>query len=202
MNAKKVDKFIVQNVEFHLAEQENQANKSRTAARDFKIGDLVWLNSRNIKSLRPCRKLEFKKAGPFKIINTVGKYAYKLELPNSVKIHPVFHVSLLSPSATDPLPGQISGPPPPLETESEDAEYEIEKIIGSQWLNNEIHYLVRWKGYGPSDDLYIPASQAAGFEELVEEFHNINPFEPKAGDSPPRKTKKMPRRSSASLERG
>ena len=115
-------------------------------------------------------------------------------------------MSLLSPVAIDPLPGQVSGPPPPLETESDNPEYEIEKIIGSHWDNNEIHYLVRWKGYGPDDDWSIPASQATGFKQLVKEYHEMNPFDPKPGDTPPckeiKQLKKKPRRSSARLRGG
>ena len=39
INAKRIDQFIIQNIKLHSAEQEEQANKRRTAARDFKIGD-------------------------------------------------------------------------------------------------------------------------------------------------------------------
>ena len=34
----------------------------------------------------------------------------KLELPESMKVHSVFHVTLLSHVATDPLPGQRQEP--------------------------------------------------------------------------------------------
>ncbi|KAI0991843.1 hypothetical protein K3495_g16344 [Podosphaera aphanis] len=67
-NAKKVEKFIVENIQLHSAEHEEQANKNRVAARNFKTGDFVWLNYKNIKTLRPSRKLDFKKGGPFRII--------------------------------------------------------------------------------------------------------------------------------------
>lgn len=199
-NAGKINQFLVDNIRYNSAEQEIQANKRRNAARDFSVGDFVWLNFNNIKSLRPCRKLEFKKGGPFKVIKKVGNYALKLKLPNSVKIHPVFHTSLLSPVNSDPLPGQVSGPQPSIVTESEEAEYEVEKVIGSQWIENELHYLVRWKGYGPEDDWNIPASQATGFKNLVKNFHEMNPFEPKPDDIPPRPIK--PRQSSARFKRG
>ncbi|KAI0993261.1 hypothetical protein K3495_g14923 [Podosphaera aphanis] len=157
-NAKKVEQFLIENIKYHSAEQEEQANKKRMAARNFKPGDFVWLNYQNFKTLRPCRKLDFKKRGPFKIIEAVGNYVFKLELPQSARIHPVFHVSLLSPVATDPLPGQTSGPLPALDAKDDDLEYEIEKIIGSHWQNGELYYLVRWKGYGPEDDWSIPVT--------------------------------------------
>ncbi|KAI0996911.1 hypothetical protein K3495_g11272 [Podosphaera aphanis] len=180
-NAKKIEKIL------------------RIASRNFKAGDLVWLNYKHIKTLRPSKKLDFKKGGPFKIIEPIGKYAFKLEIPSSAKIHPVFHVSLLSPVASDPLPGQDYGPPPLLEAENDDSEYEVEKVIGSYWENGQFFYLVRWKGYGPEDDWGIPASQTEGFKDLVNEFHELNPSEAKPSDPPPKhqKKNKKPRRSSA-----
>ncbi|KAI0992133.1 hypothetical protein K3495_g16053, partial [Podosphaera aphanis] len=205
-NAKKVEQFLIDNIKYHSAEQEEQANKKRTAARNFKPGDFVWLNYQNVKTLRPCRKLDFKKGGPFKILEAVGNYAFKLELPQSARIHPVFHVSLLSPVATDPLPGQTSGPPPVLDAKDDDPEYEIEKIIGSHWQNGELYYLVRWKGYGPEDDWSIPASQVEGFQDLVREYHEMNPSEPNqnvtAKKSRRISTKQTPCRSSARLRGG
>ena len=68
-----------------------------TRGPEFKAGDLVMLDRRNIQTKRPMNKLDHKKIGPFKVKKTVGKRAYQLELPPQMKIHPVFHVSLLEP---------------------------------------------------------------------------------------------------------
>lgn len=201
-NFQKIDKYLIENIELHAAEYETQANKSRTAARNFKPGDKVWLNLKNVKSLRPSRKLDYKNGGPFKIKKAVGNYAFELELPKSLKIHPVFHVSLLFPATCDPLPGQRSSISPPFKVESEYSNYEVERIIGSRWENGELNYLVRWKGYGPENDWLIPASKVKGLENLVHEFHSLNPSEPYPNQQLPKSKNFKPRRSSARFRRG
>ena len=60
----------------------------------YEIGDQVFLSSKNITTDRPSKKIEDKMLGPFSIIKKVGT-SYKLQLPQTIKIHNVFHLSLL-----------------------------------------------------------------------------------------------------------
>ena len=39
--------------------------------------------------------------GPFPVIKRVGKVTYKLQLPSTIKVHPVFHVGQLKPYSRD-----------------------------------------------------------------------------------------------------
>ena len=101
------------------ARYEETANRRRTLSRRFEVRQRVWLDTKNIKTLRPRKKLDWKNVGPFRITEVVGPYAYRLELPPSMRIHPVFNPSLLSLASDDPLPHQRSLPPPPIEVEGE-----------------------------------------------------------------------------------
>jgi len=62
---------------------------------EFEIGDMVLVKlqpcRQNCLALRKNQKLGLKYFGPFPIIQRVGQVAYKLLLPCSAKIHPVFH---------------------------------------------------------------------------------------------------------------
>ena len=73
----------------------------------FRPGNKIWLLTHYIRIIRPSRKINWKKVGRFKVKRRVGLYTYKLNLPSLIKIHPVFHISLLEPYYNNPLPGQI-----------------------------------------------------------------------------------------------
>ena len=75
-------------------------NRKAKQQPDFKVGDLVMLNAKNIQTKHPSKKLAPKLYSHFKILEQRGKLAYKLEISDRWKIHPVFHVSLLEPYQT------------------------------------------------------------------------------------------------------
>ena len=73
--------------------QEAAADKHRRDV-SFTEGEKVLLSVRNLK-LHGTRKLLPKWVGPFTITALVGKAAVRLNLPDSLPVHPVFHVSLV-----------------------------------------------------------------------------------------------------------
>ena len=69
----------------------------RREALDFKVGDKVWLEAKDITTDRPTKKLDDRRLGPYEILEKVGVSAYKLKLPETDKSHPVYNEALLTP---------------------------------------------------------------------------------------------------------
>lgn len=76
------------------------ADQNRRAL-EFREGDYVYLKLQPYrqKSLakHPYAKLAPRYYGPYQVLQRIGHVAYKLNLPPTSKVHPVFHVSLLKP---------------------------------------------------------------------------------------------------------
>jgi hypothetical protein len=125
----------------------------------FTIGDQVLLRTKNLKlKTTGSRKLLPKWIGPFPVIGKVGQVAYKLELPDVMLCHPVFHVSNLQPYRSN---GSVQPPPMPIEVEG-DLEYEVEQILlhrdSKMGSRSKREYLVKWLGFGPEHNSWEPAS--------------------------------------------
>ncbi|KAH0612978.1 uncharacterized protein H6S33_009358 [Morchella sextelata] len=156
--------------------QEESANRNRTPAPRYHLGDKVFLSTRHILTKRPSKKFDWKRIGPYNVKRIVNPYAYELELPRSMKIHPIFHVSLLSPDVNDPLPGQQQLPPPPVEIEGEE-EWEVEDILDSRKRRGRFEYLVRYMGYDEAS--WQPLSDLEHSPDIVKRFHERYPGKPK-----------------------
>src|SRR6266481_8926682 len=99
---------------------------------NFKVGDSVWLDSRNIKTKHPSKKLDHCFLGPFPVVEMVSSHAVQLGLPLALqRIHPVFHGSLLQLEQPSSTPNCIDDPPPPLEIDDSN-KYKVKWILDSK----------------------------------------------------------------------
>ena len=130
---------------FHIATaQEKHAffhDRNVIPGPTYNIGDKVWPSSKNIKTQRPTYKLDHKRLGPFKIIAKIGSRSYKLELPSTMRIHPVFHVNLLEPYKEDKIQDRQAKEIPPIVVDNQH-EWEVEQIIDSRIHRNQLQCLV------------------------------------------------------------
>lgn len=139
----------------------SQFNKHRRPVQ-FAVGQEVLLNAKNLSwPADVSKKLVPKYLGPFKIDAVLGPVNYRLQLPRTLPIHPVFHVSLLKewlpsdvqlfPAARDPL----SRPPPVV---PEDGQWLVDQLVAgpSRRGGGSIRwYKVRWHGYGREADEWV-----------------------------------------------
>ena len=159
---------------------EEQANKSRKPAPRYQAGDKVWLSARNLQTKRPSKKLDHKQIGPFQTEKQISPSAYELDLPASMKIHPVFHSSLLRLDPGDPLPGQIIEPQPPVVIDDEE-EWEVSKILDLRYHYRRLQYRVEWTGHAP-DTTWYDAANFDHAQETIAEFHRTFPEKPGVDD--------------------
>ena len=102
-------------------------------------------------------------------------------------IHPVFHVSLLTPHAHSELPDRHPPEPASLEVEGEE-EYEVEEVLDSRRYGRwkKLQYLVRWKGWGPEHNSWEAAEDLVHAPDAVRDFYDKFPNAPKARVTKPR----------------
>ncbi|SNX82233.1 uncharacterized protein MEPE_00939 [Melanopsichium pennsylvanicum] len=139
----------------------------------FRRGDLVLLRTKHLRSDRPSHKLSNPLAGPFKVDEVISDRAYRLLLPPSWKVHPVFHVQML-----EPYPDGVresSDAPQPTTLEDDYADFEVEGVLDSRRRAGHLQYKVSWVGYPPS---WVPAEDVDRAPDLVAAYHAANPTKP------------------------
>ena len=161
---KRMHEEMSRNITFQQLKTEPYANKKRKKEPQLKEGDKVYLLTKNLSTTRPSRKLDHVKVGPFFVRKKKSDVNFELDLPKEMRIHPVFHVSLLEPA--DPqTPVQTRGP-----KLSPENEYEVEAI--KDYDKKSQLYLVKWKGYDDDDNTWEPRSNLNNCDTRIREFEN------------------------------
>ncbi|QRW23106.1 Retrotransposable element Tf2 protein [Rhizoctonia solani] len=114
---------------------------------EYAIGEKVWLDAKNVEIRSNSNKLDPKRLGPFEVTKKISSHAYRLKLPESLKIHDVFYGGYW------------------------EEEYEVEQIIDSKRQRGKWFYLIKWKGYGPEDNSWEPEELLEHSQEEIQRFN-------------------------------
>lgn len=91
------------------------ANHHQSTAPQYKIGNMVWLDTWNLMTKKLCEKLKNYHASSYPVRQIVSTHVIKLELSKDIHIYLMFHVNLLEPAAIDsPYAEHIQSPSPPV----------------------------------------------------------------------------------------
>ena len=145
--------------------QERQRRYANQHRRELQLedGQLVWLNASNWHwADGGSNKLRARRLGPYKVKRAVSSVACELELPLGSRMHPVIHVSSLTPVAESTYFGRrLPEPPAPVRFPGGVEALCVEKLLkqrtAGRGRGKRLEYLVRWKGKGPEHDTWEPA---------------------------------------------
>ncbi|THH10143.1 hypothetical protein EW146_g8459, partial [Bondarzewia mesenterica] len=163
----------------HQLAAQVMARKGPKTGKKYQKGDKVWLEAKNLATTHPSAKLAPQRYGPFTVLDTPSPVNVRLKLPNGWNIHPVFHISLITPYIETTTHGpNFERPNPPDFIDNEEA-YEVESLLDSRMFHGNLQYLVRWKGYSPADDEWMfredLEEDMVDAQDTFEEFHRSHP---------------------------
>ena len=155
----------------------------RAVAPTFDMGDLVMLSCWNIKTTWPSDKFDYRKLGPFKVVNQVGNNAYQLELTEMLsRLHPVFNINLLEPyTPPSSFPNHLhqTGPVPEVVLEGGNI-LKLKDVLDVRKIGCQFDYLVEFLDKPISDWSWIPLTNIpSNYDEILEWFHHRHTAHPK-----------------------
>ena len=146
---------------------------------EFQVGDQVLLKQtpqiwKKVDSKTRHRSLIPKYDGPFEVLKRVGQVAYRLKLPDRLKLHPTFHVSFLKTYHGDLDTARVQRQQaPPLVIKEFDQQVEQildHRTMGASRKNRRTDYLVKCKGKEISEATWERDTTLWQFEKQVKEY--------------------------------
>ena len=124
------------------------------------------------------RKYGQQAVGPFRVLERIGRLAYRLDIPEDWKIHDVFTIAQLEPCpdpAEDPFKRPRPDKPGPILADRDDAppEWELDRILDKRVVPRgrgvSTEYLLRWQGWGSEWDRWTNVKDMNA-DELIAEY--------------------------------
>ncbi len=131
-----------------LTERLKEQKRKNTEFKSFWVEERVYLWTDNIQTKMKSKKLSNKSIESFKIVKDIKRLSYELDLFKKMWIHLIFHTFMLQ-HCNQIIPLQIT------ETSvKSDKEYEIKNILEKKMISEKAHYLIKWKEYDISENIW------------------------------------------------
>ena len=117
----------------------------------WEAGTQVWLEGTHIRTTHPKLKLGPRHYGPFQVKERISPLAYWLEIPETWKIHPVFHTSILI-QYHETEAYRRNYPRPAPEILNKEEHHKVEAVLDSRRQGRGTKYLIKWVGYSEADN--------------------------------------------------
>jgi len=106
--------------------------------------------------------------GPYKVIETIGTHAYRLEVPEGTRWHNVVHTTLLKLFRTRDDAQEM-------DKDVDNEIYKIETILNSRKYAGVVKYRIRWKGYDELGDTSEEFERLDNCPEKLKEYRDKFP---------------------------
>jgi len=131
-----------------LTERLERQIEKKIKMKSFQIKERIYFWMNNIQTKTKSKKLNSKSIESFRIVRDIKKLNYELDLLNKMWIHSVFHAFMLQ-HCNQIILLQIT------ETSVEfNKEYEVENILEKRMISEKVYYLVKWKNYNISENIW------------------------------------------------
>ncbi len=167
-------KRLHENLRYRLAEinvDYMTQHDKRHFAKMYFINQLMWLNVKNIWIKKSFKKLEVKRYKSYRILKWLSRQVYHLKLFSKTCIHSIFNVNLLKSfySRKREL-NKLLMKNLELEKEVHDS-WKIDDILNSCIQNDQLQYLLSWKNFEASENIWESSNYLDNCKTLLRFFH-------------------------------
>ncbi|KAF4142679.1 putative integrase p49 (IN) [CHAIN 6] [Phytophthora infestans] len=145
-------------------------NKNRQP-QNFNVGDEVLLPGQHLAARHlgtTKKKLGARWVGPFEVAKCIGRGYYQLRLPPKLRMHPVFHTSLLKPYISKELRRQRQTVFKVRLADGSEGEL-VDDIVNYKRVRGKPFYEVKW--LGQLKTIWEPAVNLTSLAGLIERYH-------------------------------
>jgi hypothetical protein len=165
LELKKQAERVKKNISTAINRQKENYDTRRSDG-SFEVGDQVLLSTKQLRFQNESRKLLPLFIGPFKVLNKFSDSVYRLDLPNTMRIHPVFNISRLVKFRSDETLHPFQMPPRAIIMADGEEEFHVEEILDTKGKGLSLRFLVKWTGFSHYHNTWEPYHVVQDLEAL------------------------------------